>query len=980
MDKFTFIKVQNPFNTTKDRDVESRDISTPISISELMSEIETYNPYICLLNSEPLLRGTWEEIRVRDGDIVTVIFLPLGAGQDRSDGKRIGEFVGGLALMAFAGPLASGILSPFGSAAVLPGYGALNGTLGVLIQGFEYAGAGLMLGAFFGPPKTPSAQQDISGSRNYIRASGNTARLGEAIPVVYGEQRVYPDFASLPYSYFEDNYQFVNQDMIVSQGHCDIEQIKIGDTNIASFPEIETKIIHPDVDAKKVKYVLNANIRENVLPLNLEDVEYLQGSLTDPIQVGTNVNPTDSIFLLTNISGVPISTTPQEIYFRIEYRDISNLDALGDWMRADGLNDGDAGVNIWTHYAHKALVGLLGTISYSYESVTTELTVPSTPTAYEVRIALIRSSTSTEPTLALLSKVDKTSEFVGGEFLFPTDYVRNSEVDNIVVPEVTVDGPDGADTDPDLHFVGPFEIGDSSYALNQIWIDTIWGPKPDGRDHGFLRIETRLEGATNWNRIVAPESSSNYNYSIAVPLLEGEVSRNSSQIPLPSGAQLFGEGARKIQIRIAQIKISGEDNISCNLVGIRGRVEGRNTVTDKYTRLQVKMRVTEGISQANSRRVNCIAKRNLKTFQTSSTLTTTESFTNDIVPIFIDAVTNNQYGGKLPVSRLDLQDLHAIHTILTNRGDTFNGVFDTKQSIWETIGLIGKCGRCSPIFQGGELFLVRDQLQTTPIMMFNRNNIVKDSLNLSYSLASEQTPRGIRMEFNNKELGYEKDTIYLNDLGEEVNEEGERYSQLTLFGCTNKEQALRESKYYTQANKFRRTTVNLTTEMQGHIPTFGDLVTVSHDMPNWGLGGEVVGSSGNELLLSEPVEFEDGETYVINLLDSKQNVVGPFTVLEGNEGVRLQSTTDNPNVTISGNTHNNTFVIEEQTLEADGITQTTTNTWVIDYSPGKDRPTFGFGKTDNWTQECRVVSVKPSGQFQVQLTMLIENELVHFEN
>lgn len=79
-----------------------------------------------------------------------------------------------------------------------------------------------------------------------------------------------------------------------------------------------------------------------------------------------------------------------------------------------------------------------------------------------------------------------------------------------------------------------------------------------------------------------------------------------------------------------------------------------------------------------------------------------------------------------------------------------------------------------------------------------------------------------------------------------------------IFGCTNKEQALREATYMALANRYRRRIVTFTTELEGLIPSYGDLIAITHDMAQWGQGGEILKQEGLKLTLSEPVTFKDG--------------------------------------------------------------------------------------------------------------------------
>jgi predicted phage tail protein len=66
---------------------------------------------------------------------------------------------------------------------------------------------------------------------------------------------------------------------------------------------------------------------------------------------------------------------------------------------------------------------------------------------------------------------------------------------------------------------------------------------------------------------------------------------------------------------------------------------------------------------------------------------------------------------------------------------------------------------------------------------------------------------------------------------------------VNLFGCTNLAQAMREGKYIAAANRYRRRLITFRTEMEGLIPTFGDLIAVSHDMPARGIEGSTAGEN-----------------------------------------------------------------------------------------------------------------------------------------
>ena len=81
-------------------------------------------------------------------------------------------------------------------------------------------------------------------------------------------------------------------------------------------------------------------------------------------------------------------------------------------------------------------------------------------------------------------------------------------------------------------------------------------------------------------------------------------------------------------------------------------------------------------------------------------------------------------------------------------------------------------------------------------------------------------------------------------LPDSATEAADNPATVDLFGCTGPEQAMREGLYMAAANRYRRRIVTFRTELEGLIPTYGDLITITHDLPRWGQGGEVLAADG----------------------------------------------------------------------------------------------------------------------------------------
>lgn len=83
----------------------------------------------------------------------------------------------------------------------------------------------------FAQPNTPDSRQP---STVYdIRAQANAARIGEPIPVIYGQVLTTPDYACAPHVWYEaDNSMWLDSLFVIGQGTFTIQEILLGDTNV----------------------------------------------------------------------------------------------------------------------------------------------------------------------------------------------------------------------------------------------------------------------------------------------------------------------------------------------------------------------------------------------------------------------------------------------------------------------------------------------------------------------------------------------------------------------------------------------------------------------------------------------------------------------------------------------------------------------------------------------------------------------------
>ncbi|MCW2313350.1 phage tail protein [Rhodoferax antarcticus] len=363
------------------------------------------------------------------------------------------------------------------------------------------------------------------------------------------------------------------------------------------------------------------------------------------------------------------------------------------------------------------------------------------------------------------------------------------------------------------------------------------------------------------------------------------------------------------------------------------------TLPANLTLLALKMRATDNLSQRSSRMVNCLVTRKLPVWSPGSGWSTPQP-TRSLAWAFADAVRAD-YGAKLADTRLDLAALHRLDAIWTDRGDTFDAVFDQSITVWEAMTRIARSGRAVPFLQGGVVRIVRDEHKTLPVALFSARNIVKGSLKIQYVMPGEDTADAVTVEYFNPRT-WKPDEVTVSLPGSACNKPG----KVNLFGCTSEAQARREGLYIAAANRYRRRLVTFCTEMEGLIPTYGDLIAISHDMPSWGVSGEVLAWDGETrtATVSEPLAWQAGVSHYLALRNADGSVAGPYRVTRG--------TTDR-------------HAVFDAT--PDSIPQT---------GAIAERTHFAFGVGEAWSQLARVMGIRPRGE-QVEMTCVAENPAVH---
>ena len=535
-------------------------------------------------------------------------------------------------------------------------------------------------------------------------------------------------------------------------------------------------------------------------------------------------------------------------------------------------------------------------------------------------------------------------EEIETEIVAPGGAVSLFEADVVTAPEIAGQELIGANDREagDDGWIGPFTANPAGTRATEIGIDVVM---PRGlyyaNDNGSFSART-----VDWAveaRAVDDEGAATGDWiavaSETVTAAENTPQRKSYRYALDAG---------RYEVRVRRTNDRSGDARAGHVIhcgGLKAYLDDPPAFGD-VTLLAVKMRATDNLSQRSARLVNVIVTRKLPVWDPTAGWSEPQE-TRSLAWAFADAV-RAPYGAGLTDARIDLAALHALDAVWRARGDRFDAVFDQGLTVWEALTRIARCGRALPFLQGGILRIARDAPRTLPVALFGPRNIAKGSFRVQYVMPGEDTADAVTVTYFS-ERTWAPDEVVAS-LPDGSADATDKPATVELFGCTGTDQAMREGLYMAAANRYRRRIVTFRTELEGLIPTYGDLIAITHDLPRWGQGGEVTAVDGRTLTLSEPLEWEAGE-------DTTEPPVH-YIALRRRDGGLSGSWPVEPGA------DDRTVVLSE---DPDPVPYT---------GADEERTHFAFGPGEAWGLRARVMAVRPRGE-QVEITAVGEDARVH---
>ena len=205
------------------------------------------------VNGYDVPRSWWSKITPKDGTVVHVTVMPEG-----DSAKKVLRTVALVALAVFAQPLA-------GMALGAMGIGATATAMAIATAAISLVGS-LAINALLPPPKPASAPGGTEGSLFSLSSSQNVADPYGCIPVIFGEMRVFPRYASMAFSATTGQTQYQYMLFDLGYGDIDVDRViataKLGETPLSNFEhEIEVsknpKLFKDDIAEVPVSATIN---------------------------------------------------------------------------------------------------------------------------------------------------------------------------------------------------------------------------------------------------------------------------------------------------------------------------------------------------------------------------------------------------------------------------------------------------------------------------------------------------------------------------------------------------------------------------------------------------------------------------------------------------------------------------------------------------------------------------------------------------
>lgn len=344
--------------------------------------------------------------------------------------------------------------------------------------------------------------------------------------------------------------------------------------------------------------------------------------------------------------------------------------------------------------------------------------------------------------------------------------------------------------------------------------------------------------------------------------------RFSNKIAAPLGPGRYEFRVKRTTAPSEDSKISDK----CSIIGLRA-YGGKHPQYGNVTMIECKIKATDQLNGDVANRINVVATRLLYPVTDTGFAQSPEP-SRSIVDA-IAYITTSENGGMQDDIFLLFDVMSGIKVKLDNQlGHQFDWVFTGRTTVMDACVKAAQCGRAVPYLPGGQLAIVRDDYQELPKMVFTDDDFDADSLAITSTYPTVDAFTCVKVSYIDGDTWQDEQVVYYDERGSELIP-----YELTLEGCTNRQQAWEMASYLYRDMFANTINVEFTTGLKGHLPSLFDKIAIGATNVDWGQSGKIAAVETGLIWLTEPIDFK-GETEGKLLITTSDGTAdGPHTVL-----------------------------------------------------------------------------------------------------
>lgn len=749
------------------------------------------------VNGKFVHKDDWSSVGIQPTDHIFVKTVPMGG----DSGKDV------LRTLAF---IAVAVLVPqFGFASGL----SEGASLGVKLAAVA-ADTAIIVAATFAinaliplpQPDDPGSAEDrftISGTRNQLSRYGS-------IPVCFGSHKMFPPYGAMPYTEVVGSDSYLRVLFCLGYGPVEVSNIKIGQTDIGSFSDVQYGVRYGYVDDPNLS-IFSSDVFEDNFSVKLNGTS---GSYqTRTTQSNVDEATIDVAF--------PVGATR---------------------YRSDG-DTSSVSKNISVEYRLNGSVG-----AWTSASSITFTANDRQPFVRSVRIVF--PSNGTYDVRLRDADGDSTSKFAIDSFwttMRSVTKVQPVNMNGLAYLEMRIRATEQLNGIIDT-------LNATVTSVLPAWTGTAWVSAPTANPAAhFLNVARGPANARNFeqNELRTTGDASGFGLNNSSGVSPDWVTSNCAMtsVSIRDGYALrgtfSGTGYYAIDLNdlltadliagdeaVISFKVRGSCTVQVGQTATTGltTISSTSTVGDEWDEIVYKFIYGSGSGQKAFLRISDGAG--------TSDITHLRVFDYQSYPIDLDRL---EYWYNYNVTNSFSHDF----------------VQTEAQSVYDTLTRICATGRASHSMYDGKHSIIIDEPQTIPVQHFTPEN----SAGFSGSKLFPEEFHAVKIRFLNEAADYEEDEMIIYDDGYSESN-ATKFTSLDVSGVTNSDHIWKIGRYYMATFRLRPEQFEVDVDLENVICTRGDLVRVTHDVAMVGLGyGRVVSATNSQVTLDAPILMESGKTY-----------------------------------------------------------------------------------------------------------------------